>query len=156
MNYARWFPTHPRDMGEKHPQLANAFQRGALYFVVHKSSRDFSAIAIDQAHEQANAVIKTDVGAIGVSEDPSALGRWMIAGPEVSQLVAQYEIASEAKETVVIRTITNRHQKCNRISLREWINCSRFSQIWAILSRKRAGTYSRWTQTTLPIPVQLN
>ena len=86
-------------LGEKHPQLAHAFQREA--FVVHKSSRNFSAIAIDQAHEQANAVIKADGGAIGVTKDPSALRRWLIAGPEVSQLVAQYEIASEAKETVV-------------------------------------------------------
>ena len=106
-------------LGEKHPQLANAFQRGALDFVVHKPSRDFSAIDIDQAHEQVNAVIKADGGAIGVTEDPSALGRWMIAGPEVSLLVAQYEIASAAKVTVVIRTITNRHKKCNRLSLRE-------------------------------------
>ena len=94
------------DTGEKRPQLAHAFQRGA--FVVNKSSHDFSAIAIDQAHEQANAVIKADGGAIGVTEDPSALSRWIIAGPEISQLVAQYEIASEAKETVVpSRTDTN-------------------------------------------------
>ena len=35
-----------------------------------------------------------------MTEDPSALRRWMIACPEVSQLVAQYEIASEAKEIV--------------------------------------------------------
>ena len=61
VNYARWLPIHLRDMstlGEKHPQLAHAFQRGA--FVVNKSRRDFSASAIDQAHEQANAVIKAD------------------------------------------------------------------------------------------------
>ena len=93
------------DTGEKHPQLYHAFQRGA--FVVNKSSHDFSAIVIDQAHEQANAVIKADGGAIGVTEDPSALSRWIIAGPEVSQLVALYEIASEAKETVVH---TNHHE----------------------------------------------
>ena len=58
---------------------------------------------IDQAHDQSNG------GIIGVTEDPSALRRWMIAGPEVSQLFAQYEIASEAKETVV-HTITNHHE----------------------------------------------
>ena len=102
------------DTGEKHPQLAHAFQRGA--FVVHKSSRDFSAIAIDQAHEQVNAVIKADGGAIGVTEDPSALRRWMIAGPEVSQLVAQYEIASEAKETVV-HTNHHEHTKVQQVFL---------------------------------------
>lgn len=81
---------------EKHPQLAKEFESGK--FVVHKSSREFSAMAIDQAHEQANAVIKADGGAVGVTEDPSALRRWMIAGPQVSQLVSEYEAASEAKE----------------------------------------------------------
>ena len=98
VNYARWLPIHFRDMvtlEKKHPQVAQEFQNGK--FVVHKSSRQFSAVAIDQAHEQANAVIKGDGGAIGVTEDPSALRRWMIAGPEVSHLVAQYEVACGAK-----------------------------------------------------------
>ena len=80
---------------KKHPQVAQEFQNGK--FVVQKSSRQFSAVAIDQAHEQANAVIKGDGGAIGVTEDPSALRRWMIAGPEVSHLAAQYEVACGAK-----------------------------------------------------------
>ena len=91
------FPIHLRYMmllEEAHPQLAAEFHSGK--FVVHKSNREFSALAIDQAHEQANAVIKCDGGAIGVTEDPSALRRWMIA--EVSHLVAQYESASEAKD----------------------------------------------------------
>jgi len=81
----------------------HSFQRQTAEFhsgkcVVHKSNREFSALAIDQAHEQANAVIKGDGGAICVTEDPSALRRWMIADPEVSHLVAKYESASEAKD----------------------------------------------------------
>ena len=47
-------------------------------------------MAIDQAHEQANAVIKGEGGAIGVTEDPSALRRWMVAGPKVSRLATEY------------------------------------------------------------------
>ena len=82
---------------EKHPQLAEEFQKG--HFVVHKTNREFSALAIDQAHEQANAVIKGEGGAVGVTEDPSALRRWSVAGPEVSHLVKQYQVESEAKET---------------------------------------------------------
>ncbi len=81
---------------QKHPKPAVKFHDGK--FVVHKSNREFSAMDIDQAHEQANAVIKGDGGAIGVTEDPSALRRWMVAGPEVSYLVAQYESQSEAKD----------------------------------------------------------
>ena len=60
----------------------------------------------------ANTVIKAVGGAIGVTEDPSALRRWMVAGPEVSQLVAQYEIASEAKDTVVH---TNHHEQTPKV-----------------------------------------
>lgn len=58
--------------------------------MVHKTHRPFSAMALDQAHEQNNAIIKADGGAIGVTEDPSALRRWMVAGPEVSRLLSVY------------------------------------------------------------------
>ena len=57
----------------KHPGVFQEFQSDK--FVVFKSSRTFSAIAIDQAHEQANNVIKVEGGAIGVTEDPSARRR---------------------------------------------------------------------------------
>ena len=59
VNYAQWLPIHLRDMmllENTHPQVAAEFHNGK--FVVHKSNREFSALAIDQAHEQANAVIK--------------------------------------------------------------------------------------------------
>ena len=48
-------------------------------------------MAIDQANEQNKAVIKGDGGAIGLTEDPAVLRRWMVAGPEVSRRVAVYE-----------------------------------------------------------------
>ncbi|KAJ8377453.1 hypothetical protein AAFF_G00260110 [Aldrovandia affinis] len=53
VNYARWLPIHYRDMvtlEQKHHQLAQEFQSGN--FVVHKSSRQFSAMAIDQAGQR--------------------------------------------------------------------------------------------------------
>ena len=43
-----------------------------LLYIVFKSERPFSAMANDQAHEHANAVIKSDGGAIGITEDASA------------------------------------------------------------------------------------
>lgn len=66
VNYVWWLPIHLRDMvtlEKRHPQLALEFHNGK--FVIQKSSREFSAMAIDQAHEQANAR-----GAVGVTEDP--------------------------------------------------------------------------------------
>ena len=84
MNYARWLPIHLKDMltlDEKHPQIAEVFHAGK--FVVHKTGRNFLGMVIDQAHEQANAIIKGDGGAISITEDPSALRRWMVAGQHV-------------------------------------------------------------------------
>ena len=63
---SRWVPVHIRDMTTLHerlPDVAKEFDRGS--FVVHKSTRPFSAIAIDHAHEQNNAIVKGDGGAIG-------------------------------------------------------------------------------------------
>ena len=80
----------------KYPGVFQEFQSGK--FVVFKSSHTLSALAIDQAHEQAKDVIKCEGGAIGVTEDPSALRRWVVAGPEVSRLATEYELVSEAKD----------------------------------------------------------
>lgn len=90
-NYARWLSIHLRDM-----MLAREFHKGN--FIVHKSRRDFFALAIDQAHEQNNAIIKGDGGAIGLTVDPGTLHRWMVAGPEVTRLVAAYEAMCGMKD----------------------------------------------------------
>lgn len=90
---------------QQHPDVAREFHKGN--FAIHKSRREFSALAIDQAHEHNNAVIKGDGGAIGLTEDPSALRRWMVAGPEVSRLVAGYEAMSGMKDA----TYSSRHHE---------------------------------------------
>ena len=51
---------------ERLPEVANEFDRGS--FVV--STRPFSAIAIDHAHEQNNALVKGHGGAIGLMQNP--------------------------------------------------------------------------------------
>lgn len=97
-NYSRWLPIHLRDMTEierKQPGVASEFLKG--YFTVHKSERVFSAIAIDQAHEQNNKIIKGDGGAVGLTEDPSALRRWMIAGPETSRPIEEFETVNPSR-----------------------------------------------------------
>ena len=79
----------------KHPDVFQEFQSGK--FVVCMSSCTFPAMPIDQAHEQANAVIKGEGGAIGVTGDPSALRRWKVTGSKVSLLATEYEIVFEAR-----------------------------------------------------------
>ena len=60
---------------------------------MHKSTHPFSAIAIDHAHEQTNAVVKGDGGAIGLMQNPRALLRWMVAGPEIARTIDGFETA---------------------------------------------------------------
>ena len=67
----------------------NNFKTGN--FVLHESSRKLSGLALDQAHEHNNGLVKADGGAIGITEHPSALLRWMTAGPEICQITKEYE-----------------------------------------------------------------
>ena len=64
-------------------------QKGA--FVVQKTYRPFSAIALDHAHEQCNAVVKGDGGAVGLTSNPGALRRWITAGPQIARLLKTFE-----------------------------------------------------------------
>lgn len=67
-------------------------------FTVQKTSKVLSAIVIDQAHEQNNAMVRGDGGAVGLTETPAALWRWMIFGPEVARLIAEFEAFSDTDE----------------------------------------------------------
>ncbi len=90
-NYARWLPVHLKDMTElstMHPEVAKEFNNGK--FTVQKTNRVFSAIATDHAHEQNNALIKGEGGAVGLTDNPSALRRWMVAGPEVARVIEEF------------------------------------------------------------------
>ena len=71
-NYARWLSIHYRDMCElplKYPDVNAEFCNGS--FVVYKTKRLFSSIALDHAHEQVNAVVKGERDAVGLTENPA-------------------------------------------------------------------------------------
>ena len=90
-NYARWLPVHIRDMvvlEQRNPDVAHQFAQGK--FVVHKTQRSFSAIALDHAHEQNNKLIKGNGGAVGLAENGSQLLRWIVSGPEVARVVHEF------------------------------------------------------------------
>ena len=58
-NYARWLAVHLRDMcslDQMVPDAASEFKK--RLFTEKKTLKRFSSIAIDQAHEQNNAVVK--------------------------------------------------------------------------------------------------
>lgn len=98
-HYARWIPVHLRDMvtlKEEHPEVFAEFLKGN--FVVKKTAHRFSAIAIDQGHEQNNAAVKDDGGAVALTENPAALRRWMVSGPEMARVIGEFEVSTEKKE----------------------------------------------------------
>ena len=72
--YFRWLPVHIRDtmtLASKHPEVSKEFHAGI--FVVTKTGNKTSAMAIDQCHEQNNAVVKGSGGAIGLMDNPASL-----------------------------------------------------------------------------------
>ena len=77
------------ELSTKHPDVYTQFMNGN--FVVHKTKSLFSAIALDHAHEQVNAGVKGEGGAVGLTENPAALRRWMVAGPELSRMIEEFE-----------------------------------------------------------------
>ena len=91
-HYSRWLSVHIRNMmnlTDKHSAVLAEFKSGK--FVVHKTSNKFSAMSIDQCHEQNNAVVKESGGAKGLTGNPGALRRWMVAGPEIARITIEIE-----------------------------------------------------------------
>ena len=90
--YVRWLTVHVDDLlSLQHtcPSLYDQLLSGN--FVLLKSNNHFSAIALDQGHEQNNAMIKGSGGAIGIlsSDSESALRRWEVAEPDVGGLLEE-------------------------------------------------------------------
>ena len=56
---------------EKHSAVCQEFLSGK--FTVNKTGHVFSNIATDQTHEQNNACVKGDGGAVGLTQNPQAL-----------------------------------------------------------------------------------
>ena len=65
-------------------------------FVVHKTERPISSIALDHAHEQLNSEVKGEGGAVGLTENPAALARWIVGMPEVARMTKEFEDAAPA------------------------------------------------------------
>ncbi len=111
-HYSRRLSVHIRDMTSlsvNHPNIHTEFRAGK--FVVHKTRNKFSAMAIDQCHEQNNGAVKGSGGAVGLTANPAALRRWTVAGPEVARLVAEFEEDQVDGEPGVKRNIEGIHHE---------------------------------------------
>ena len=107
-NYVHAVAVHLRDMvtlQEKHPSIYEEFCKGK--FTVNKSRKPFSMMPLDESHEQNNACVKADGGAIGLTQNPTALLRWMVSGPEMARVVGEFLGALDLTES----TTDPRHQE---------------------------------------------
>ena len=68
-----------------------------------KTTHVFSGVAIDQAHEQNNASVKGDGGAVGLTENPAALRRWKVSGPEMAHLIGEFEVSTMKRKKTDFR-----------------------------------------------------
>ena len=75
-NYVRWIPIHIQDMESSPSSIHKEFEEYG-HWVIHKTTRRFSAMPIAQAHEQNNKVVKSSGSAVSLTENPSAFRRWM-------------------------------------------------------------------------------
>ena len=80
---------------DKHPDVVAEFLAGN--FTVKNTTHAFSGLAIDQAHEQNNTSVKGDGGAVGLTENPAALRRWMVSGPEMARVFAEFQATAETQ-----------------------------------------------------------
>lgn len=46
---------------------------------------------IDQCHEQNNKMVRGSGGALGLTGNPGAFRQWIVAGPEISRIAAEFE-----------------------------------------------------------------
>jgi len=75
------------------------------------SYRPFSAISLGQAHEQINALVKGDGGAVGLTENPGALRRWIVARSEIARQVDEFEDGFDEVGTTSNVTPPDRHHE---------------------------------------------
>ena len=88
-NYARWLPVHINDMEHIPPAVLKQFIENGFWVVI-KMCNKFSAIPIDQAHEQNNKIVKGSGGAVGLTENPTAFRKWIVAGPEQARIIQEF------------------------------------------------------------------
>ena len=84
------------ELESSHPDILQQFNNGK--FTMCNSHSVFSNIALDQGHEQNNAVMKGDGGFIGLTQDPDALLKWAVTGPEIVRVISEFEASCNKKD----------------------------------------------------------
>eukprot|EP00732_Lithocolla_globosa_P001964 Lithocolla_globosa_v1_NODE_1137_length_2843_cov_20.852941.p3 type:complete len:140 gc:universal NODE_1137_length_2843_cov_20.852941:1836-2255(+) len=100
--------------------------------VIRKTMSKFSAIAIDHAHEQTNDDTKDDGGVIGITQNPDALRRFLLTGPDLSRIVSELSKILWLK-TNLLHCLTRSIMKAARLRSADFID--KFIRWWIPLLR---------------------
>ena len=90
-NYARWLSVHIMDLSNLSmlaPTVLSEFLAGK--FVITTTGIPFS-VPLDQANEFNIKKLKNAGGIIGLTQDPQALRRLMVTGPEIITMIDEYK-----------------------------------------------------------------
>lgn len=63
---------------------------------------------LGQVHEQNNKLVKGSSGAVELTENPTAIRRWMISGPEQARLLKEFE-------SLKLTDWEQQHEQCHSI-----------------------------------------
>ena len=74
-NYSRWLSVHIHDMLSMDGEFRELLSHN---WTLQKTGNRFSKIPLDQVNEQQNDIIKGKGGIIGLTENPTAMSRWMV------------------------------------------------------------------------------
>ncbi|CAG2059857.1 unnamed protein product, partial [Timema podura] len=88
----RWLAVHICDMmtlAEKYLDALAEFK--SENFVGHKTSNYLSVMALDPCHKHNNGLVKSSGRIIGLRSNPGAIGRWMVAGSEITRITTEFE-----------------------------------------------------------------
>ena len=91
-NYARWTPVFLKDMArlpQTHTAVHEAFMEGN--FVVQRSDKKFSMMALDQSHEHSIKFLKEDSGAKGLYGQQEEKEVIELSKPEMLRVVSEFE-----------------------------------------------------------------
>ena len=99
-NYARWLSVHFFDLLSVENSLPDTYQNFKdRHFSFQKPNREFLSIAVDQIHEQNNAVLKSVAGVKHIlnRQDESAIPRWELCSHDLAEYLKDFEnVCSQA------------------------------------------------------------
>ena len=108
-NYSRWLPVHIHNMKYLPNAIKTEFKNGL--WTVTRSAKKFSSIAIDQAHEQTNKILKGTGGALGLYDNEKAFMKWMIVTPELSRMIQEFETFLPRRDHDEDELFLNHHEQ---------------------------------------------